>query len=50
VGGTVTNPVDAHRPGEVFDLLFAAVLEGVIELVADIIAHHSADPDPARLG
>jgi hypothetical protein len=31
-------------------LLLAHVFEGVIELVAHLIAHHPADADPARLG
>src|SRR6516165_2459757 len=39
----VPNPVHTHWPGNVLDLLLAHVFEGVIELVSDVIAHHSAD-------
>jgi hypothetical protein len=46
----VPNPVYAHWSRDVFDLLFAKVLECVIEFVADVIAHHPRDADPARLG
>jgi len=42
--------IDPHWPGDVLDLLFAKVLKGVIEFVADVIAHHAADADPARFG
>jgi hypothetical protein len=30
--------------------LFSKILEGEIELVADLVAHHTADTDPTRLG
>ena len=41
---------DAHRPGDVLDLLLAQILERDIELVADFVAHDPADADAARLG
>src|ERR1700722_19408315 len=34
----------------VLDLLLAHIFEGKVELVADLIANHLADTDPARLG
>jgi hypothetical protein len=42
--------IDPHGPRDILDLLLAKILEGVIELVADVIAHHSADADTARFG
>jgi len=38
------------RSPNIFDLLLAQVFEGVIELVAHLIADNAADADPARLG
>ena len=40
----------ADRPGDVLDLLLAPVVEGEVELVADLVAHDAADADPAGLG
>src|SRR5215831_4609051 len=42
------NPVDAHSPRDIFDLLLAQILKGEIELVAHLIAHDAADADPTR--
>ena len=39
--------MSTHRPGDVLDLLLAHVLEGKIELVAHLVAHDTADTDPA---
>ena len=39
-----------HRPGDVLDPLLAAVFEGDVEPVADLVAHHPADADLTRLG
>src|SRR5215831_6122602 len=44
------DAVDMHRPRDVLDPLLAAVLEGKVEPVADLIAHHAADAHFARLG
>ena len=44
------HAIDAHRPGDVLDLLLAQILEGEVELVAHLVAHHAADADAARLG
>src|SRR5262245_50453182 len=44
------NAADAHRPGDVFDLLLAQILEAEIDFVAHLVAYHAADADPARLG
>src|SRR2546430_8205411 len=44
------NAIDAHWAGDVLDLLIAHVIEGEIELVPHLVAHHSADADPTRLG
>jgi len=43
------NPIYTHWPGDVLDLLLAEILEGGIQLVADLVAHDPADADPARL-
>jgi len=40
----------ANRSRNVLELLLAEVLEGVIELVANVVADHSAYCDPTRLG
>src|SRR5215471_9967019 len=37
-----------HRPSDVLDPLLAAVLEGNVELVADLVAHYPADTDFSR--
>src|SRR5437870_1431644 len=39
------DAVDMQRPGDVLDPLLASVLEGNVELVADLVAHHPADAD-----
>ena len=39
---SVANPVDAHWPGDVLDLLLAQILEGEVQPVAHLIAD---DPD-----
>ena len=38
------------RPGDVFDLLLAPILECDVKLVAHLVAHHPAAGDPAWLG
>jgi len=50
VGACRADTKGPHRPRDVLDLLFAHVLEGDVELVADLVAHHPADADSARLG
>src|ERR1700730_15310245 len=40
--------IHLHGSHDVFDALLAPVLEGVGELVADLIAHHPRDADAAR--
>ena len=42
--------MDMHRPSDILDPLLAHVFERKGELVAYLIAHDPADPDPARLG
>jgi hypothetical protein len=49
-GGTISDPVDPHRPGDVLDLLLAQILERAIKPIPDLIAHNPADADPAGLG
>jgi hypothetical protein len=44
------NAVDPHRASDVHNLLLAQILEGEIELLAHLVAHDSADADPAGLG
>ena len=44
------DAVDAHRPGDVLELLLAHIVEGDRQLFADLLAHRRADADPARLG
>jgi hypothetical protein len=39
-----------HRPSDVFDALFAQILESVGQLVADLVSHHPRDADPPWLG
>jgi len=41
------DPVHTHWSRDVLDLLLAHVLEDEIELVADVVAHHSADANAA---
>src|SRR6516164_3836387 len=40
----------AHRPCDVLDLLLSHIGKRETELVADLVAHHPADANPARLG
>jgi hypothetical protein len=47
--GPIPNLIYTHGPGDVLDLLLAEILEGGIQLVADLVAHDPADADPARL-
>jgi hypothetical protein len=42
--------MDAHRPGDVLNLLIAHVLERKGELVTHLITHDPADADPTRFG
>src|SRR5208283_3601428 len=44
------DAIDTHRPGNVFDVLLAEILECEIELVTDLVAHDPADADSAGLG
>jgi len=44
------DAIDVHRPRDVLNLLLAPVLKLDVELVAYLVAHHSADTDPAGLG
>src|SRR4029077_20321104 len=44
------NAVDPYRPRDVFDLLLAHVLEGIGQLVANLVPHNPTDADPAGLG
>jgi hypothetical protein len=41
---------DVHRAGDILDLLFACILEGEVELVANLVAQHEAGADAAGLG
>jgi hypothetical protein len=45
-----SNAKDAHRPGDVLDLLLAQIIEGEVELVADMVVHRPRHADPAGLG
>src|SRR5262249_39301628 len=49
-GGSTLDPVHPHRPGDVFDLLLASILEGVGEPVANMVADRARDADAARFG
>jgi len=44
------NPVDPHRPGNVFDLLLAQILKDKGEPVAHVIMNRTGDEDPAGIG
>ena len=44
------NAKNPHRPRDVLDALFAQILERVVQLVSDLVSHHSGDADPARFG
>jgi hypothetical protein len=39
-----------HRPGDVFEVLFAAVLEGDIEAALDVLLHPRRNADAAGIG
>src|SRR5207244_9075890 len=39
------NAVDAHRSGNVLDLLLAHILKAEIDFVAHLVAHDAADAD-----
>src|SRR6516165_10534419 len=39
-----------HRPGDVLDSLLAAVVEGNVQPVLDLVAYHAADADFSGLG
>src|SRR5215469_2330088 len=43
------QPIDTNWPRNVLDVLLAPILERVSELVADLIADHSGDANPAGL-
>jgi hypothetical protein len=44
------NAIDAHRTGDVLDLLLAEIVEGEVEAVAHLLVRRGAEADPARLG
>jgi hypothetical protein len=44
------HAINTHRAGDVFDLLFAQILERDVKLIADLVAHYPAYVDPAGLG
>src|SRR5262249_12455155 len=41
--------IDPHRPGDVLDLLLAAILERIRQFVANLVAHHLGDADAGGL-
>ena len=41
---------DMHRPGDVLDPLLAAVVEGNVQPVLDLVAYHAADADVTWFG
>src|SRR6266446_3730797 len=43
------NPEGADRTRDVLDLVFAQILEGYGQPIADLVAHRPADVDPPRL-
>jgi hypothetical protein len=45
-----SNAKDAHRSGDVLDLLLSRIVEGEVELVADMVVHRPRHADPAGLG
>src|SRR5262249_9360757 len=49
-GAFLANPEHPHRPADVFELLFADILEGDIEFLADLVAHDPADADATGIG
>jgi hypothetical protein len=40
---------DPYRAGNILEALFAHVVEGEVELVANFVAHYPANADAARL-
>jgi len=50
VGGGVAHPVDAHRPGNVLDLLLAQILEDKGQPVAHLVVDRIGDEHPAGIG
>ena len=48
--GSMPGAVNVHRPGDVLDGALAHILEGKVELVADLVAHDAGDADPPGLG
>ncbi len=49
-GAGISNPVDAHRPGNVFDLLLAQILEDKGQPVAHVIVDRIGDEYSAGIG
>jgi hypothetical protein len=47
---SIGTPIDAHQAGDVFDLLFAQILEREVKLIAHLVAYDAANTDPAGLG
>jgi hypothetical protein len=48
-GGGIADPIDAHRPGNVFDLLLAEILKGKGQAVAHLIMNGIGDEHPAGI-
>jgi hypothetical protein len=48
--GPCSNPVDPHRPSDVFDLLLAQIVEGKGQPIADVIVDRIGDKHPAGVG
>ena len=48
--GGVANPVDPHRPGDVFDLLLAQILKDKGQPVAHLVIDRTGDQHPAGIG
>jgi hypothetical protein len=46
----VANPIDAHRPGNVLDLLLAEILKGKGQAVAHVVVNRIGDEYSAGLG
>jgi hypothetical protein len=49
-GAGVANPVDPDRPGNVFDLLLAQILEGKGQPIAHVVVDRIGDEHPAGIG
>src|SRR4029453_11874890 len=41
--------ISTHRSPDVLDALLAHILEGIVEVVADLVAHRAGNADPAGL-